>query len=82
MVKKTYLKSSGYLVSRSTFITGMGQILDTAGSYQKYNSSDSEQEADSKATLLDWIAVGDDIKAALGSFEAKEWKRYVSRTSK
>lgn len=38
---KKLLKYTTYLVSKSTFLTGMGQIFDTAGSYQKYNAMDS-----------------------------------------
>lgn len=63
------LNYTTYLVSRSTVLTGIGQIFDFAGSYQEYNTSDADTEADAKATFLDWLAVGADLKQALNKFE-------------
>lgn len=71
-MSKTSLQFSTYLVSKSSFISGIGNIFDFTGSYQKYNSSKNEIEADSKAILLDWLAVGDDIKDALDKFSKEK----------
>lgn len=65
------LKYSTYLVSKTSFLSGMGQVLDTSGSYQRYNQSESGIEADSKATFLDWLVVGDDLHAAVRNFDQK-----------
>lgn len=68
-MSKILLNYTTYLVSKSSILTGIGSIFDFAGSYQRYNTSDTDDEADAKATFLDWLAVGDDIKYALNKFE-------------
>ncbi len=62
------LNYATYLTSKSSTLTGMGNIFDFAGSYQEYNTSNTELEADAKATFLDWLVVGEDLKNALHKF--------------
>ncbi len=66
---KKLLNYTTYLVSKSSIVTGIGRIFDFAGSYEIYNSSESGDEADSKAMLLDWLVVGEDLKKGVKSFE-------------
>lgn len=72
-MEKKFLKYSSYLISKNSFITGAGRLLDVSGSYNIYNSSATESEADSKATACDWFAVGDDIRYATEQFELKNY---------
>jgi len=68
-MSKMLLNYSTYLMSKSSILTGVGNIFDFAGSYQEYNTSNTEVEADAKAAFLDWLAVGEDLKYALNKFE-------------
>ena len=62
------LNYTAYLTSKSSFLTGVGSIFDFSGSYQAYNASSSELEADAKAIFLDWLSVGDDMRSAAQKF--------------
>ncbi|MEK7064899.1 MAG: hypothetical protein AAB963_00465 [Patescibacteria group bacterium] len=75
-MSKTLLNYSTYLVSKSSVLTGVGQIFDFAGSYQDYNASETEEEADAKAIFLDWLAVGSDLRHALNNFESERNIKY------
>lgn len=46
-------------------LEGVGRIFDFTNSLEKYNSSKDENEADLKATYLDWKAVGQDMNYAI-----------------
>jgi hypothetical protein len=65
--KKEYY--TDYLFSKSSFIDGLGSILDLSGSYYDFNYSNSWQEADSKAIKNDWGMVGNDIRDAKKVFK-------------
>ena len=73
-MSKMFLNYSTYLVSKSSALIGIGHIFDFSGSYQEYNTSDTDVEADAKAIFLDWLAVGDDLKYALNKFENEKNK--------
>ncbi|HBH46232.1 MAG: hypothetical protein A2445_04285 [Candidatus Jacksonbacteria bacterium RIFOXYC2_FULL_44_29] len=75
-MSKLLLNYSTYLISKSSFLTGIGEIFDFAGSYEQYNTSDTEAEADAKATLLDWLSVGDDLRYALDKFKLEKNRGY------
>lgn len=66
------LQFTSYLFSKASFLTGIGRIFDFSGSYERYNVSRTEKEADEKAMYLDWVAVGEDIRAALGEYGRKK----------
>jgi len=52
---------SGFLYATPSFISGAARALDLYGTFDKYNSSSTEREADSKAMWADWSIVGGDI---------------------
>ena len=56
---------SDYLFARPSFIEGIGRIFDLSGSFNTYNQSRTPEEADARAVLEDWIAVGHDVHVAL-----------------
>lgn len=72
-----FLKYSSYLVSRNSFATGAGQLFDISGSYNIYNDSLSEIEADSKAAACDWLAVGEDMNYAVHEFKLKNYSFFT-----
>lgn len=53
------------LFARSSFISGLGTIFNIAGKFYRYNYSKSPEEADRKALISDWFAVGDDMRKAI-----------------
>jgi len=61
--------NSSFLFATPTFTSGFARVLDLYGVYDKYNSSTTEREADSKAIWADWSVVGQDISFALKEFE-------------
>lgn len=57
-----------YLFAKPSLLEGVGRIFDFNNILETYNSSKNEQEADSKATQLDWMAVGQDIQSAFNQY--------------
>ena len=57
------------LFATPSFWEGMSRVLDLAGNMQVYNSSPTEAEADYKALLSDWEAVGEDISSVIKKYE-------------
>lgn len=57
------------LYARPSFWEGLARLLDVGGTLNEYNYSDSDEEADVRAILSDWEAVGKDIRAAIKKFE-------------
>ena len=60
-------------VNRSTFLfatpswaEGAGRIMDFGNHMTEYNVSEGSVDADARATSMDWAAVGDDLRAAIG----------------
>lgn len=58
-----------FLLQKTNFWVGLGSVLNIAGSYFKYNYSQSATEADNKAIYSDWMNVGDDFKVSKKQFE-------------
>jgi len=54
-----------FLTPRSSALTGMGTLLNLAGSYYFYNVSPTPTQADARALASDWNMVGQDIRHVL-----------------
>ncbi len=52
---------SDFLFARPSFLSGLARSLDIFGHYDEYNLSRSEQEADYRALLCDWLIAQQDI---------------------
>jgi hypothetical protein len=61
-----------FLTSTSTFITGMGSVLNVGGNYFPYHRSATPEEADEAALANDWTIVGQDIRAELERLKQQE----------
>ena len=59
---------SGFLFATPSFISGAARVLDLYGTYDVYNASFTECEADYKALFSDWRIVGQDIFDAMTQF--------------
>ena len=55
---------SRFLVPESSFIDGLGRLVDFSGSLNLYNSCPDEQIADHLAQRVDWAVVGQDLREA------------------
>lgn len=53
---------STFLFARPSFIEGFGRIMDVGGSLNQYNT---DNDADTTAILMDWLAVKEDFREAL-----------------
>ena len=62
---------SDLLFARPSFIEGVARILDFSGTLNEYNSCDTGEEADARAILSDWQAVGSDIEDASKKFDGR-----------
>ena len=61
MNKKTIYKTN-ILFQRSSFLKGMGSVLNVSGNYFDFDYSESALLADAKAIKSDWCMVGQDLK--------------------
>lgn len=48
-------------------LEGASRVLDLFGVLQVYNSSSTTEEADHKAVMADWLAIGKDFQNAIVS---------------
>lgn len=63
-----------FLTPKSSFLSGVGSVLNIGGNYFDYNNSTSDDEADEKAISMDWKIVGSDIFNSM--------RKVVSKSSK
>jgi len=57
-----------FLFASPSFIFGAARVLDLYGTYDAYNASYTEREADYRASVSDWHMVGQDIYGAMTQF--------------
>lgn len=60
-----------FLFARPTFGSGVARALDLGGTFDAYNTSASEAEADERAIASDWLVVGKDLSEALEQAKTK-----------
>lgn len=53
------------LFAQPSFISGAARLVDLGGVFDKYNRSQTEMQADSRALASDWSSVGNDLRDAL-----------------
>ena len=64
--------SSDFLFARPSFISGVARLVDFGCTFDAYNHSKTDVEADVRAAVSDWLSVGDDIAAAVNCEEISE----------
>ena len=62
----THIKN--YLFAQPSIVGGVACIVDLGATLQEYNYSKNVNEADAKAILNDWLAVGDDIRSSIKEY--------------
>ena len=60
---------SFFLFAHPSVLGGVASLFDFANSLSLYNVSLTPEQADFLATKADWLAVGDDLRAALRELE-------------
>jgi hypothetical protein len=53
------------LFAQPSVLSGAARLVDLGGVFDKYNRSQTEQQADGRALASDWSSVGDDLRAAM-----------------
>lgn len=61
-----------FLFARPSFFSGAARVLDIGGVFSEFNFSRSSEEADFRAILSDWRAVGSDLQRAMESYDPHE----------
>ena len=59
------------LYSQPSFLEGFARALDVGGTFDDFNYSSSETEADCVAIASDWYAVGADLHHAIAAYTAQ-----------
>ena len=59
------------LFATPSFLTGAARLVDLGGVFDKYNQSESEEEADSRALASDWLVVGEDLRKAMNKMDSQ-----------
>ena len=62
-------KHSFRLFARPSFLEGVARIFDFANVLQRYRYDTTEHAADANALTSDWMAVGDDLRHAIRTYE-------------
>jgi len=60
---------SDFLVVTPSAFHGVGTVMNVAGNYYRFNSSENESEADYRAIGNDWKIVGQDLRVILDKLE-------------
>jgi hypothetical protein len=60
-----------FLTPDSSFLVGMGSVINIGGNYFEYNTSEGNWEADRKAIFMDWKMIGNDIRDSMTLFSQK-----------
>lgn len=60
-----------YLFARPSFLSGVGSLVDLAGTPHLYNRWPTPWESDAWALFSDWVAVGNDLRAAMSTVAAE-----------
>lgn len=61
-----------FLTATSTFLIGMGSVLNVGGNYFSYNTSATAEEADRIALASDWAITGQDIRNELDQLKQRQ----------
>ncbi|QTX33237.1 hypothetical protein KAR29_04910 [Aminithiophilus ramosus] len=64
------MSPSDFLFATPSFLRGMASVLDMGDTLSVFNTTDTLNDADSRATAADWQAVGQDIRKALKEYQA------------
>ena len=59
---------STFLFAMPTWQEGVGRLVDFGDALTEYNRTSTPEAADARAIAQDWLAVGDELRAAMANF--------------
>lgn len=59
---------SDFLYAKPSFLEGVARLVDFGGTLNEYNFSQTGDEADARATWMDWAVVGQDMRRVMERF--------------
>lgn len=62
---------STFLFARPSFWEGIARAIDLGGTLTQYNRAIDGNQADYLAMKADWMAVGNDLRTAMRTFESE-----------
>lgn len=65
------MSHSVYLFARPSVLSGFARTFDIGGTFDSFNESATPRDADTRALAHDWMAVGDDLRAAAAAWAAE-----------
>lgn len=65
------LMKTGFLFAGPSIWSGAARLLDLGCTFNVYNYSPTDEEADAKAVYSDWLMVGNDIRNAFQHHEQR-----------
>jgi hypothetical protein len=68
----SYTTLAAFLFARPSTVSGVARILDFWGTFDAYNRSRNEAEADAKAIYSDWRTVGENLWEAYEHLAVEE----------
>jgi hypothetical protein len=64
--------ATDFLFARPSFVSGVARLVDFGCVFDQYNISRSQLEADIRASVSDWLSVGDDIQSTIDAVDDEE----------
>lgn len=68
-----------FLFVRPSFLEGAARLFDFGNALTSYNYSRAERDADDRAMRQDWLAVGDDLTAAMRTLDRQSAETPATR---
>lgn len=65
---------TNFLFADSDFLSGFGSVMDIGGTLVEYNSPLSGRDADRRAIVSDWAAIGEDFRLSIDKVEQEKGK--------
>jgi len=53
------------LFAQPSFLSGTARLVDLGGVFDKYNRSQTEEQADARALASDWSSIGYDLRITM-----------------
>jgi len=74
-------KYSTFLFAPPSFLEGAARAIDFGDFLTEYNAAPNDEMADSIALTADWLAIGNDMRAAMAQFARELEARRIAHAS-
>lgn len=64
--------AADFILGSPSLLSGLARLVDFGCAFDAYNYSETPEEADTRAMLADWLAVGFDISDAIEKLESEK----------